>query len=172
MFFCSQPQPRRNGCILKSGINHNGARITTARWKWSFQTELGVIALPGNMLSNSILGTSGGKAGIMERNKLCVTKIFILFFALTLIFGFSTAFAATIRVPADQPTIQAGIDAAVDGDTVLVADGTYTGEGNQDIDFKGKAITVQSENGAENCIIDCEDYSVRGFYLYPITGYD
>ncbi len=64
--------------------------------------------------------------------------------------------AAIIQVPADQPTIQAGIDAAVDGDTVLVADGTYTGDGNRDIDFKGKAITVTSENGAETCIIDCQ----------------
>ncbi|MFQ6104953.1 MAG: hypothetical protein ACE5OP_11795 [Candidatus Glassbacteria bacterium] len=31
----------------------------------------------------------------------------------------SLATAATIHVPADQPTIQAGIDAAVDGDTVM-----------------------------------------------------
>lgn len=90
---------------------------------------------------------------------LCLTFLSSFF----LIFTHSTAIAATIHVPADQPTIQAGIDAAGNGDTVLVADGTYTGEGNHDINFNGKAITVKSENGPENCIVDCEDYAVEGF---------
>ncbi|MHC4489872.1 MAG: right-handed parallel beta-helix repeat-containing protein, partial [Planctomycetota bacterium] len=50
-----------------------------------------------------------------------------------------------------------------------MADGTYTGVGNQDIDFLGKAITLRSENGPENCIIDCngsETENHRGFYFH------
>ena len=61
--------------------------------------------------------------------------------------------------------IQHGIDAAVNGDTVIVADWTYTGERNKNLDFAGKAITVRSANGPQNCIIDCEANG-RGFYFH------
>ena len=72
-------------------------------------------------------------------------------------------------VPGVYPTIQAAIDDALDGDTVWVADGKYTGEGNFDIDFKGKAITVRSENGPESCTIDCQ-YKGRGFDFHSGEG--
>ncbi len=69
-----------------------------------------------------------------------------------------------VRVPQDQPTIQAGIDAARDGDTVLVASGVYTGSGNKHLEYKGKQIVVASENGPELTIVDCEEDG-RGFYF-------
>jgi hypothetical protein len=61
----------------------------------------------------------------------------------------SAAAATKIHVPADQPTIQAGINAASNGDTVLVAPGTY----QENIDFLGKAIKVTSTNGSAVTII-------------------
>ena len=79
--------------------------------------------------------------------------------------GSAVARADIIRVPGDYPTIQAGIDAAQDNDSVVVADGVYTGEGNINLDFNGKQILVRSENGPENCIIDCESAG-RGFYFH------
>ncbi len=42
-------------------------------------------------------------------------------------------------------TIQEGLDAAVDYDVVLVRPGTYTGDGNRDLDFGGKELTLISE---------------------------
>ena len=87
--------------------------------------------------------------------------------------GCATAAGRTIYVdddgPADFNNIQAAIDDSNDGDTVIIADGTYTGDGNRDIDFLGKAITLRSENGPENCVIDCngpEEQPHRGFYFH------
>ncbi len=66
-------------------------------------------------------------------------------------------------------TIQDGINASSDGDTVLVHDGTYTGSGNKNMDFCGKPITVRSENGPLVTIIDLEN-SGRAFNFH--TGED
>jgi predicted outer membrane repeat protein len=74
----------------------------------------------------------------------------------------------TAKVPDDYPTIQSAIDAASDGDTVLVGPGTYAGSGNWDIDFLGKAIVVMSETGPDGTIIDCgavKGSSHRGVYF-------
>ena len=59
---------------------------------------------------------------------------------LTVILLVIPAFAAIINVPGDQPTIQAGIDSAFTGDTVLVDTGMYF----ENVDFNGKSIVVAS----------------------------
>ena len=51
---------------------------------------------------------------------------------------------ATIRVPGNEPTIQAAIDAAQNGDRIEVSPGVYA----ENLDFLGKAITVASTSGA------------------------
>ena len=72
-----------------------------------------------------------------------------------------TALASVINVPAAQPTIQAGINVAKSGDTVLVAPGTYT----ENINFMGKAITVKSSKGASLTIVD-------GGGVAPVVTFD
>jgi hypothetical protein len=76
--------------------------------------------------------------------------------------------ATVIRVDADgggdHLTIQAGINAAVEGDTVLVAAAVYKGEGNTGLDFGGTNIVLVSESGRDSTLIDCE-FSSSGFYL-------
>ncbi len=66
----------------------------------------------------------------------------------------------------DHPTIQAAVDAAEPGHTVSLGNGTFTGSGNHDIDFGGKAIVVRSASGDPAlCTIDCEDAG-RAFYFH------
>ncbi len=78
----------------------------------------------------------------------------------------ATLTARTITVdddgPADFNNVQAAIDDSADGDSVIVEQGTYSGPGNRDIDFNGKAITVRS--------IDPDDPNIIAATVIDITG--
>ena len=73
-------------------------------------------------------------AVIKERKMRKMSLIFVLSVVSTCLYS------TIINVPADQPTIQEGIDAAVNADTVLVQPGTYV----ENINYNGKNITVAS----------------------------
>lgn len=74
----------------------------------------------------------------------------LAFIIVGLLFLSPLAFGATIVVPDDYPTIQGAINAANISDTVVVRPGTYV----ENIDFVGKAVTVQSIYGPASTIID------------------
>jgi predicted outer membrane repeat protein len=67
-----------------------------------------------------------------------------------------SAGAATFRVPLDYADMQTAMAAAGEGDTVLVAPGTYAGAANRTLDFGGINMVIISEAGPETTIIDCE----------------
>lgn len=109
---------------------------------------------------------------------------FVLPLALSLAAPTALAAEQQFHVAPGQ-TIQGAIDqaiAALDADTtgtlevsVIVADGTYTGPGNRDLNMFGRAITVTSVNGPEHTIIDAggtptEPY--RGFVFESLEGRD
>lgn len=68
-------------------------------------------------------------------------------------------------------TIQKGLDLATDGMRVVVADGIYSGDGNRNLDFKGKSVHLLSAGGASSCIIDC-GHNGRAFYFHSGEGND
>ncbi len=61
--------------------------------------------------------------------------------AIALVLGTCSISGGTIiNIPVDYPTIQQGIDASVDGDTVLVQPGTYV----ENVNFNGHNIVLGS----------------------------
>lgn len=85
----------------------------------------------------------------------------IVIFALLL--GVQICSATKIHVPGDSATIQSAINGAGNGDTVLVANGTY----DEALQFLGKQIVLTSENGAENTRISQTMSFIAGENLNP-----
>ena len=88
---------------------------------------------------------TGGGGAIMFKG-----KIVFLFFAFLVLTAFaSVSEAKTIYVPDDYEKIQWAVDNASAGDMIIVRDGIY----NESITVS-KHLTIKSENGPENCIVN------------------
>ena len=81
----------------------------------------------------------------MRVHRILFTSVLMLAFALMAL----PLWAHVIHVPADYNTIQSGISAALIGDTILVAQGTYS----EHLNYLGKDILIKSESGPELTII-------------------
>ena len=67
-------------------------------------------------------------------------------------------------------SIQEAIDVSISENTVIVAQGIYTGVGNRNLDFGGRDITLRSTNPSDQTvvagtIVDCQAAG-RGFYFH------
>jgi hypothetical protein len=78
------------------------------------------------------------------------------------VYGVACGFGAVTWVvnpdgSGDFPTIQAALNGAAAGDTIALGTGTFTGDGNRDLDYLGKDLTVMSLAGDPAAVtIDCE----------------
>jgi|GEM_PF-957583 len=89
----------------------------------------------------------------------------------SLVASFTTLPVRNVTRNTCHASIQAAIDAALHGDEIVLSPGTYTGAGNRDIDFRGKAITVRSVDPEDpavvaETVIDCQGSAAephRGF---------
>ena len=76
---------------------------------------------------------------------------------------YTSLFSVVLHVPSEYPNIQSAVSSSLDGDTIMLSDGVYTGSMNRGILIENKNIVIRSQsNEPTNCIIDCE-YLDRAF---------
>ncbi len=85
-----------------------------------------------------------------------------------IIFQASAAYSTVIHIPADQPTIQAGLGSAADKDTLLLAPGTYEGAANHGFAVTNARVAIISEAGPASTIVNLEG----DFFMHPVDPYD
>jgi len=115
-----------------------------------------------------------GQGGLVQTANRVVFALVMLAAA---IIGVAPVVAATYVLSpdglGDYPTIQAAVDAAVDGDVIELTDGTFMGDGNRDIVVPSENITIRSQSGDPTmCGVNCGGAQAdehRGFH-FTSTG--
>jgi hypothetical protein len=94
----------------------------------------------------------------------------LVILALTLLYWPAAAGARVWVVRPDGtgsfPTIQNAIDGCANGDTIALTNGVFSGDGNRNIDFRGRIVCLRSQSGhVHDCVIDCGG-AYRGLYFH------
>jgi hypothetical protein len=100
------------------------------------------------------------------------TRIFILVYLALVIPCQGRTITVDCNGSADFDNIQAAINDANDGDEIVVYPCTYTGDGNHDIDFLGKAITVRSTEPNDPCVVAATVIDCNGTEAEPHRGFN
>jgi hypothetical protein len=75
-----------------------------------------------------------------------------------------------LEVPSEFATIQMAVDAAQQGDTILLAPGTYEGEGNFNIEIDSISLTIRSMNGPVTTVIQGDPGWTRTLTISNCVG--
>ena len=92
-----------------------------------------------------------------DKSKIWIAAMVFMALMVTSVFAIGIVSATTWYVEEGE-SIQAAVDAAKDGDTIIVRDGIYVENVNVN-----KRLTIKSENGSENCIVEAEYFSDHVF---------
>ncbi len=102
-----------------------------------------------------------GRQEKMDKRELSI--VVILVFSLFIAFSvLPSVQASTFYVPDGYETIQAAVEAASHGDTIIVRDGMYI----ENIEVN-KSLTIRSENGPESTIVRVEN---PGYDVFSVTA--
>lgn len=71
---------------------------------------------------------------------------------------FASVWTVDLDGGGDFSEIQSALDQATNGDTIIVNEGIYWGDRNTELNFQGKAITLQSSQGPLKTVIDCYNF--------------
>jgi hypothetical protein len=92
----------------------------------------------------------------MKKTSIAIALLIqLIFSSITL----ATEWTVDLNGGGDYLDIQSALDAAAEGDTIIVEQGFYRGAKNTNLNFQGKAITLKSYSGSSKTIIDCANYS-------------